>query len=139
MDESKNHLEISPEDEIRLLEAKLAIKKRELEERGEIKHEKEVFKEVLKEHIETVRPVTGDTASGVKPVISDSALKTAQKIKDDEQESQLEHLLQIALGESLLRAVHIAEALGPYMLDLLHDTLVDKYYDKLVAARRITQ
>ena len=139
MDESKNHLEISPEDEIRLLEAKLAIKKRELEERGEIKHEKEVFREVLKEHIETVRPVTGDTASGVKPVISDSALKTAQKIKDDEQESQLEHLLQIALGESLLRAVHIAEALGPYMLDLLHDTLVDKYYDKLVAARRITQ
>lgn len=138
MDESKNNREVSPEEEIKRLEEKLAIKKKELEERGEIKHEKEVFREVLKEHMEKIRPAPADLSLGAKPVISDSARQTAQKIKDDEEKSQLEHLLRIALGESLIKAVHTAEAIGPYMLDLLHDTLVDKYYDKLIAARKIT-
>lgn len=139
MTETTNSREISPEEEIRQLEEKLAAKKKEIEERGEIKHEKEVFREVLKEHIEEIRPGPADLTTGGKPAISDSAMQTAQKIKDDEQKSQLEHLLRVALGESLLKAVHIAEALGPYMLDLLHDTLADQYYEKLLAARKINK
>lgn len=139
MAETSNSREISPEEEIRQLEEKLAAKKKEIEEKGETKHEKEVFKEVLKEHIEEIRSGPADLTTGAKPPISPSAMQTAQKIKDDEQKQQLEQLLQIALGESLIKAVHIAEALGPYMLDLLHDTLADQYYEKLIAARRINQ
>ena len=138
MDEAKNNREVSPEEEIRQLEERLAVKKKELEEKGEIKHEKEVFKEILKEHMEEIRPSPANLLSGTKPAISDSAIQTAKKMKDDEEKNQLEQLLQIALGQSLTKAVHIAQALGPYMLDLLHDTLVDKYYDKLIAARKIT-
>lgn len=138
MEESRNHREISPEEEIRQLEERLAIKKKELEDKGEAKQEKEIFKEVLKEHIEEIRPGPNLAVPGGAPSkISDDAAKAARKLKDDEEKSQLEALVAIALGESLLKAVHIAEALGPYMLDLLHDTLVDHYYEKLVAARKI--
>lgn len=139
MTEIRNAHETSPEEEIRQLEEKLAAKKKEIEERGETKHEKEVFRKVLKEHIEEIRLGPADLTTGGKPAISDSAMRTAQKIKNDEEKQQLEQLLQVALGESLLKAVHIAEALSPYMLDLLHDTLVDQYYEKLIAARRISQ
>ena len=35
MDEAKNNREVSPEEEIRQLEERLAVKKKELEEKGE--------------------------------------------------------------------------------------------------------
>ncbi|MBI2121980.1 MAG: hypothetical protein HYT98_02550 [Candidatus Sungbacteria bacterium] len=125
----------SPEDEIRALEQKLEAKKRELAERGiELPHEKEMFREVLREHVEEIKaPLPAYPVSQS----DDSAPKTDDKSKAEEREEAVRRLIELALTSTIEKAVRRAEAETPYILDELHDHLIDDYYDKLVALRKI--
>ena len=57
--------------------------------------------------------------------------------KLEELEKQVRELVAIALQRSIQHAVKAAERETPYLLDELHDHLVDDYYEKLVALRKI--
>lgn len=127
----------SPEDEIRALEQKLEAKKRELSERGvELPHEKEMFRQVLREHVEEIK-----APAPVYPVSQsdDSAQKTDDKQRGEERDEVVRRLIELALTSTIEKAVRRAEAETPYILDELHDHLIDDYYDKLVALRKINQ
>ena len=138
---------ISPEQEIRELEQKLETKKRELAAgQKETPHEKEMFREVLKEHIENAKPSFSPPEPQVSltpPPISSASGggKTAQadEIAKEEREEQLRKLIEFALSRTIYDAVAQAQKSTPYLLDELHDHLVDDYYDKLVALRKLKE
>lgn len=131
----------SPEDEIRHLERQLEERKRALAERGEgERHEKEVFREVLKEHIEREREQPGASEIPhpvITPPISGTP-HTAPAVKKEEERQEMIHaLVETALTKSIRQAVRMAQGQSPHLLDELHDHLVDDYYDKLIQLRRI--
>lgn len=127
---------VMPEEEIRELERKLEEKKRELAEQGGgAPPEKEIFREVLREHIE--RP-GGES----KPQLPTHGIAEIEKKKDaplpvPERDEKLRALIERALTRSIADAVDAAYRESPYLLDALHDRLVDEYYDKLIALRKI--
>lgn len=135
---------LSAEEEIRELERKLEERKRELALQGkEAKEEKEVFRGVLQQHIEEARPLEkpqqGLTpVSGVAHVLDDDLQKNADEVKKKEKrEEQVRALVELALTRTIEDAVKVAQSASPYLLDELHDHLVDEYYDKLVQLRKV--
>ena len=128
----------TPEEEIKELERRLEEKKRALTESGaELPHEKEVFRDVLKEHISDVRSVGGEVVVPVTPPVSTSRDDDVKKMKEDLKED-VRMLVEIAMTKSIGEAIRVAQRAGsPYLLDELHDHLVDDYYDKLVSLRKI--
>jgi len=131
----------SPEAEIRELERKLEEKKREFAAQPEQQpEEKEIFREVLRGHIEEARQSLGvsTNAPSVTHRLSDDLKKKADEVKKEEvREEQVRQLIEIALTKSIQDAVKVAKNATPYLLDELHDHLVDDYYDKLVQLRKI--
>ncbi|QQG45160.1 MAG: hypothetical protein HYW89_04140 [Candidatus Sungiibacteriota bacterium] len=132
----------SAEEEIRQLEQKLEEKKREFALRGvEVPEEKELLREVLRKQVEEVRPPLSTPA--VTPpagahLLTDDLKKKADEVKNqEERETQVRTLIEIALTRGINNAVKVAESATPYLLDELHDHLVDDYYDKLVQLRKI--
>ncbi len=128
----------SIEREIKELEQKLEAKKREAAEKGEeALPEKEVFREVVKEHIDTLR-ASPSPAFPLPP--KDVQQKQPPKTGDHIAQSQedIKALVDLALTKSIEDAVRIAEKESPYLLDALHDHLADEYYDKLIALRKIS-
>ena len=132
--------EKTPEEEIRELEKKLEAKKQELAEKGmAAAPEKEVFREVLKTHIEEARVSPREAApplAGGTPTGGTQPQKTDDRQKE-ERARKLAALIEFALAKTIRGAVGAAESESPYLLDELHDHLVDEYYEKLVALRKI--
>ena len=133
------------EEEIKELERKLEEKKRELQSKKETAGtDKEILSEVLKEHIETVRASQKTSASSSPDPVIQNYVSIGKKNTDDGDKEELykEHiraLIEIALTKSIYDAVKEAETISPYLLDELHDHLVDKYYDKLVALGKLDE
>ena len=131
------------EEEIRALEEKLAARK------IEGKEEKEVFRDVLREHVEATKETAEQHASaeqassgGVPSALAfDYVLRAKQKaddLREKEHREQVEALVEIALTKGILAAVGVARYLdNPHLLDDFHDMLVDEYYEKLIQARKI--
>ena len=138
---SEKETRASPEAEIRELERKLAEKKQELAERGEtIPHEKEVFREVLRKHIEEAKSAPAEeikALSGRPQGIPGIGHQTTSSLKQEERDEKLRKLTETALKSTISKAVRIALSQSPYLLDELHDHLVDDYYDKLIAMRKL--
>lgn len=132
---------ITPEEEIADLERRLEAKKREIASKKEgIPEEKELFREVVREHIEAARPALGERAGVSIPAQkpAGAGAKTKADIdKEKERERQIKALIEIALVKSISEAVRIAGSTSPYLLDELHDHLADDLYDKLIALRKI--
>ena len=135
---------ISPEEEIKKLERQLEEKKRAFAETGiAAPEEKEVFREVLKEHIESLRPAP--VATPAAPVLQDvrAAIRSVPKeaaAHAKEQEANaavVRALVEKAMTGTIEDAVKEAQKISPYILDELHDYLVNDAYDKLVALRKI--
>lgn len=125
------------QEEIRALEQKLEQKKREAGDTVKEGDEKEMFREVLKERVESVRTPASPTPSF--PADADSA-KPAASADDQNKTARAEEirvLVELALTKSVEDAVRVAEKESPYLLDELHDHLADEYYDKLVQLRKI--
>ncbi|MBI4137712.1 MAG: hypothetical protein HY472_00500 [Candidatus Sungbacteria bacterium] len=138
----------SPEDEIRELERKLEEKKRALASGGEAAPpEKEVFREVLRERVEDLRaraqstasvPASDQTSQIGSGATDDQKKRTDDLKKEERRKEQIKALIELALKKTIEEAVRAAQRATPYLLDELHDHLVDDYYDKLVSLRKIT-
>lgn len=142
----------SLEEEIRALEEKLAARKVVEGEHGtaSLREEKEVFRDVLREHVESAKEIVEQRASA-EQVDSSSvpssappfdyvaqAKQKADDLREKAHHEQVEALVEIALTKGILAAVNVARHLGNlHLLDDFHDLLIDEYYDKLVQARKI--
>lgn len=66
-----------------------------------------------------------------------------QKLSDDEHkqlEDKLQHLVDLAFQKGLLVAIETArETNDPYLLDALHDMLVDRLYDELITRHALDE
>ena len=121
----------SAEQEIRALEQRLEEKKRALAEQGTVaRPEKEIFRDVVRERIESVAPAMVPSVSHV-PTPAPTAGQTAA------QDDAVQDLVSRALAGSIADAMDKAYRESPYLVDALHDRLVDEYYDKLLALRKI--
>jgi len=93
---------------------------------GELSPEKqkEILKEVISERITTAQPVISQ---------QQVAAQTAQKLKDQPKDRQIQLLIEMAFEKGVVEAVEVAKNLdNPYLLDEFHDALVDEFYKKLV-------
>lgn len=135
----------SPEEEVSAIERKVEEARRELAGRGEkVPEERELLREVLRRHIEELRPKPVAPPVSAKPPppparpLTDDLKRQAEELKKKEkEEAKVQRLVEIALTRTVNDAVRVAEEATPYLLDELHDHLVDDYYDKLVALRKI--
>lgn len=136
---------ISPEEEIRKLEQQLERKRRELMESGTVApEEKEIFREVLKEHIESLSPVLPQVPMTPHAPPPNFVTPTPQDADEERKKRELDEaivrvLVEKAMTGTVESAVKEAQKISPYMIDELHDHLVDDMYDKLVALRKIKQ
>ncbi len=122
----------SAEQEIRALEQRLEEKKRALAEQGTVaRPEKEIFRDVVREHMEFAAPSAVPPVSHVKAPLPPVAGQSA--VQDD----AVQNLVAQALSGSIASAMDRAYRESPYLVDALHDRLVDEYYDKLLALRKI--
>ncbi len=134
---------MSPQEEIQKLEQQLEQKKRELTQSGAtMPEEKEMFRKVVKEHIESLRPLLPQTPHDAQlpplPVPARLPQDDKAKIKQQEaDEANVRVLVEKALTGTIEDAVKEAQKISPYMLDELHDHLIDDAYDKLVVLRKI--
>ena len=116
--------------EIKWLEEQLEAKKRGLEG----KEEREMVRDVIKEaSAQNLLPApSGATLS------DDDAKKAALLLDEKEHEEVVNDLIVMAFTKGMAQALKAANALkNPHILDEFHDTLADKYYQKLLEARKI--
>ena len=132
------------EKEIEVLERRLAEKKAQLSERKEPFLEKEVAREVVEERVAehlaapAILPAVKKSPAKVPPPLVPPTKISLSVLKRTSQEKQLQILLGVALKNSIPQAVVLAEKLdNPYLLDALHDALVDKFYEELVRRGKI--
>ncbi len=119
--------------EIADLEAKLAAKKQELMQSGAETPEKQVFKEVIREHAFTSEiPAVGTSTASQQAV--------APRVATHDEEQKIATLIAQAFTKGIAIAVAAARKFGdPFLIDMLHDRLADEYYQKLLTARKINQ
>ncbi len=135
----KSELNPAVEEEIKMLEQKLAEKKREAGVGvAEPQKEKELFREVVREHATQVAPFpihSSPTApvAGVPLVSAPASEEEKQK-----REYTIQKLIESALTRGIAGALQSPEVKNFYYLDELHDRLADEYYDKLIQLRKIT-
>ncbi|MFA6476357.1 MAG: hypothetical protein WCV68_02965 [Candidatus Paceibacterota bacterium] len=130
-----NNLEL----EIAQLQQKIEEKKNQLEQQGGIVEEKELVGSALREIF------TGASApSGASlPATSAAVTAKASTVTDDKSISYLDNIddqtaetisliIQKLPETGIAKAVSEAELAGPFLVDVLHDALVDRMYDELV-------
>ncbi|OGF63272.1 hypothetical protein A2926_03605 [Candidatus Giovannonibacteria bacterium RIFCSPLOWO2_01_FULL_44_40] len=120
-------------EEIKWLESQLEAKKREAAGGSEAKPERQIVREIIKEAavVPFHLPVGG-------AISDDAAQKAAYDLKEKEHAHIIEELIALALAKGLASAMKVANSLkNPHLLDEFHDTLADKYYEKLLEARKL--
>jgi len=132
------------EKEIEVLERRLAEKKAQLSEKKEPFLEKEVAREVVEERVAehlaapAILPAAKKSPAKAPPPLVPPTKISLSVLKRTSQEKQLQILLGVALKNSIPQAVVLAEKLdNPYLLDALHDALVDKFYEELLKRGKI--
>ena len=124
-------------EELRALETKLKERKEKNIETGVVQHERQVFRDVVKEHAmatQVPQVPSSAAATDATPV----TVATGPIPKD--RERHIEELVTLAFTSGIGNAITKARKAGdPYLLDLLHDRLADAFYDKLIAARRVNE
>jgi len=139
MPEPGQKREKTHEEEIKELERLLEEKKRALIERGVEKVPKEAFREVMKEYVEAKKPPSYLPPSPVPVPASDDAAKKNDEQKKRIREAELDKLIAVSFEEGIVEAVNQAERTTPWLLDELHDRLVDEYYQKLVQSSKLKE
>jgi hypothetical protein len=109
------------------------LKQPEIKEKEITKEkEKEILKKTVSEHIEKAQPLP--------PAQQKTALRTAQQIKAQPKEKQIQLLTDLVFEKGISHAVEVARRLqNPYLLDEFHDALVGELYSKLVEAGKLKQ
>ena len=132
------------EKEIEVLEKRLAERKAALSDQKQPLIEKEIAREVVKERVAEHMAISASLqtssksgAKGVNPIILPAKVSPAV-LKNASPEKQIDILLGVAFSDSIAGAVILAGKLkSPYVLDAIHDALVDKFYDELVKRGKI--
>ncbi len=92
--------------------------------------EKEILKETISEQTQKSQPIT--------PIQQQAITHLGQKIKDEPKERQIQLLVNMAFEKGVVEAIEVAKSLdSPYLIDELHDILVDELYNKLVTEKKI--
>ncbi|OGF68775.1 hypothetical protein A3H65_03055 [Candidatus Giovannonibacteria bacterium RIFCSPLOWO2_02_FULL_45_14] len=122
-------------EDIKWLEGQLEAKKRELAGGGmEAKEEREVVKDIIKEAPQAPTPPPAPTPS----LSDDDAKKKAGELEEKKHHEIINELVNIALAKNLASALKVAESFkNPHIIDEFHDTLADRYYQKLQDARKL--
>ncbi len=122
-------------EDIKWLEGQLEAKKRELAGAGaEIKEEREIIKDVIKE---APRAPTSPPASQAG-LSDEDAKKKASELEEKKHHEIIDELVGIAFSKNLVSALKVAESFkNPHIVDEFHDTLSDHYYQKLLDARKL--
>lgn len=110
-------------------------KKRLLGAEGVSREMRGVFKEAFREHVSEKVGALAPSAAAVTPVDDDDALN---RQAGKEAKTELESLISLALEKGVYQAVRKATFETPYLIDALHDELADHYYDKLIAAGKLS-
>ncbi len=105
-----------------------------LETKKDFSEKKEIIKEVVEEKIK--QSTSSQTAAVLKPEEERGVLLKSSEIKRLPEEKRVEALVKIALKDSIEKSVKIAQKLGPYYVDELHDTLVDKFLAILIQQKK---
>ena len=123
----------SPEKEIKELE-KLIQKKREaLKERRETKEDREIFKDAFRERYGDKFQISKETV--ISETSPNQPIPIDESLRQEQRERRVNNLIQIAFQEGIEKAVKEARKSSPWLLDELHDRLIDEYYQKLVQAQ----
>lgn len=129
----------SLQEHIAWLESQLQQKKQELAGQGEPdKNERELVKEVIQGvSAENIPP-----PPLITPIPSAPIPSPIQPPANDPSENQhkeiVQQLIETAISGDLFSALKAAENLrNPHLLDEFHDALVNHYYEKLIASRKI--
>lgn len=137
MAEEPGNKSASLHEEIRELERALMERRKALSEEEPGREEKEIFREVFKERY----PAPSEEKITLSPVPSASASVPLKKSAGDGtakvREEELQALISIAFERGVTEAVRIAKKSTPWLLDALHDRLIDEYYLKLQQARQV--
>jgi poly-D-alanine transfer protein DltD len=116
MEEIYKNFEVKRAEALKQLEGKEA----ELS----VEKQKEILKEAVSERMATVQPAIGQ---------QQATAQTAQKLKDQPKDRQIQLLTELAFEKGVVEAVEVAKNLdNPYLLDEFHDALIDEFYKKLV-------
>ena len=92
--------------------------------------EKEILKETISEQTQKAQPIT--------PIQQQAIAHLGQKIKDEPKERQIQLLINMAFEKGVVEAIEVAKSLDSlYLIDELHDILVDELYNKLVTEKKI--
>lgn len=131
------------ESEIQILEKKLEEKKLALG-KERMPEGREAVKEIVAERIQEAPQFIIEEKKVEKPVsphqvapISPAGKMTAKDLRNLSKQKQIDVLVGIALSDSIPNAVQLANQLDPYILDELHDVLIDKFYQELLNRGKI--
>ena len=136
MAESSNNLE----QEIAELQQKIAEKKAMMEGMGsEVRTEKEVLREVVREKI-AATPPTDVSSSPSVPASSGTSATEPPSYLSDELRPKIQEFAKVALEKSLGDAISLAKATkNAALIDAFHDYIVDELYEKLVAEAKLRE
>lgn len=94
--------------------------------------EKEILREVVSEQIEAVQVVSSPNQQ--------TNDQDAKEIKDQPRERQVQYLVNLAIEKGISEAVNVAKGLdNAYLIDELHDALVDSLYNQLVKEGKLKE
>ena len=137
LQDSKTPSEALPE-EIRELERLLEEKKQALAEKGEERETREIFREVFREKYPPPEaPKITPPPSAVQP-LTGTHPKGEDELRTKEREEEIAALIEISFEKGIRHAVDLARRASPWLLDELHDRLIDEYYQKLEQAKLIS-
>lgn len=121
--------ETEPEKpKIEELEEKIRLLEKEVREgTGSLREREREIKEEIKKYLEELREIP-ETAT---PITERDEVKEIAPLSASEQVGALVSLV-FQERNGLEKAIKIADALGPAILDEFHDTLIDHYYQKLL-------
>jgi len=123
------------EQEIAELQKKIEEKRNLLEQQGGIIEEKELVSEAVREVASTVSETRSEELSPVAPAKAEKAKPDDASyldLLDEESVTMLNDLITKLPEIGLAKTVAMAESYNiPYLVDALHDVLVDRLYDEL--------
>ena len=138
MAESPGVPEHNHSTELAEFERLVAVKREALTREGRPAPEREVFREVFRERYGDVLSSEPAAAPSVAPQGPGRlALPPADMPADTAREAELEEFVVLAFAKGVAAAAGAAKKSSPWLMDELHDRLVDRYYDRLLEARQL--
>ncbi len=151
---------MTSEEEIKELEMILALKKEKLEkekvsaveapketikEKPEIKEaekeakkERETIPEAIKEKLKFFSREKKGIAISRPPAAVAQINDDAVRIKKLEAEQQVRKLTELAIHKGIYYAIEVVRQIDdPYLIDRFHDALINDYFEKLVASKKL--